>query len=59
MLIAHSTKKPLHSYLFPHLLSTTSAHPCYKHVAQIEDATLKFCEDVAGARRTQSPIDRL
>jgi hypothetical protein len=24
-------------------------------VAQKEDATLKFCEDVAGARRTQPP----
>jgi hypothetical protein len=26
-------------------------------VAQKEDATLKSCEDVAGARRTQSPVD--
>jgi hypothetical protein len=30
MLIAQSTVKPLHSYLSPHLLSTTSARPCYK-----------------------------
>jgi hypothetical protein len=30
MLIVQSTIKPLHSCLSPHLLSTTSAHPCYK-----------------------------
>jgi hypothetical protein len=29
------------------------------HVAQKEDATLKSCEDVAGARRTQPPVDCL
>jgi hypothetical protein len=28
-------------------------------VAQKEDATLKSCEDVAGARRTQPPVDCL
>jgi hypothetical protein len=28
--MAQSTIKPLHSFFFPHLLSTTSAHPCYK-----------------------------
>jgi hypothetical protein len=31
MLVAQSTIKPLHSFFFPHLLSTTSAHPCYNH----------------------------
>jgi hypothetical protein len=30
MLIAQSTIKPLHSSFAPHLLSATSAHPCYK-----------------------------
>jgi hypothetical protein len=30
MLIAQSTIKPMHSCLSPHLLSTTSVHPCYK-----------------------------
>jgi hypothetical protein len=28
--LSQSTIKPLHSYLSPHLLSTISAHPCYK-----------------------------
>jgi hypothetical protein len=28
--LSQSTIKPLHSFFAPHLLSTTSAHPCYK-----------------------------
>jgi hypothetical protein len=48
-----------HSFIPPHLLSTTSAHPCYIYVAQKEEATLKSCEDVVGARRTQPPVDCL
>jgi hypothetical protein len=59
MLIAQSTIKPLHSYLSPHLLSTTSAHLAINNVAQKEGATLKSCEDYAGARRTQPPVDCL
>jgi hypothetical protein len=27
--LSQSTIKPLHSFFSPHLLSTTSAHPCY------------------------------
>jgi hypothetical protein len=46
----------LHSFFSPHLLSMTSAHPCYKQVAQ-KEADLKSYEDVAGARRTQPPVD--
>jgi hypothetical protein len=44
--LSQSTIKPFHSSFPPHLLSTTSAHPCYIYVAQKEDATLKSCEDV-------------
>jgi hypothetical protein len=29
------------------------------NVAQKEEVTLKSCEDVAGARRTQPPVDGL
>jgi hypothetical protein len=57
--LSQSTIKPLHSFFPPHLLSTTSAHPCYLYVAQKEEADLKPCEDVAGARRTQPPVDCL
>jgi hypothetical protein len=28
--LSQSTIKPLHSFFTPHLLSMTSAHPCYK-----------------------------
>jgi hypothetical protein len=30
-----------------------------KNVAQNEEVALKSCEDVAGARRTQPPVDCL
>jgi hypothetical protein len=56
MLIAQSTIKPLHSSFSPHLLSTTSAHPCYIYVAQKEEANMKSYEDVLalGVRNPQS-----
>jgi hypothetical protein len=57
--LSQSTIKPLHSSFPPHLLSTTSAHRCYIYVAQKEEADLKSCEDAAGARRTQPPVDCL
>jgi hypothetical protein len=59
MLIAQSTIKPLHSFF---------SHTCWvrqvltlaiNNVAQKEEATLKSCEDVAGSRRTQPPVDCL
>jgi hypothetical protein len=59
MLVAQPTIKPLHSFFPLHLLSTTSAHPCYICVAQKEEATLKSCEDVATARRTQPLVNCL
>jgi hypothetical protein len=43
--------------LSPHLLSMTCAHLAINNVAQKEEATLKCCEDVAGTRRTQRPVD--
>jgi hypothetical protein len=57
--LSQSTIKPLHSFFSPHLLSMTSAHPSSIYVAQKEEADLKPCEDVAGARCTQPPVDCL
>jgi hypothetical protein len=31
----------------------------YIYIAQKEEADMKSCEDVAGARRTQPPVDYL
>jgi hypothetical protein len=59
MLIAKSTIKPLHSYLSPHLLRRQVLTLAINNVAQKEEAALKSCEDVAGARRTQPPVDCL
>jgi hypothetical protein len=59
MLNAHS---PVHYKAFAFILSST----CWvrqvltlaiNNVAQKEEATLKSCEDVAGARRTPPPVD--
>jgi hypothetical protein len=57
--LSQSTIKLLHSPFPPHLLSMTSAHPCYIYVAQKEEADLKPCEDVTGARCTQPPVNCL
>jgi hypothetical protein len=54
--LSQSTIKPLHSFFPPHLLSTTSAHPCYKQCCSKRESCY---EDVAGARRTQPPVDCL
>jgi hypothetical protein len=43
-------------HTFPHFLSTTCAHPCYKKCCSIRGS---YYEDVAGARRTQPPVDCL
>jgi hypothetical protein len=59
MLIAQSTIKPLHSF-FPHTCWVRQVRTlAINNVAQKEDATLKSCEDVAGSRRTQPPVDCL
>jgi hypothetical protein len=57
MLIAQSTIKPLHSYLFPHLLSTTGAHPCYKQCCSEGGSYSEVswrCWWVLGVRNPQS-----
>jgi hypothetical protein len=59
MLIAQSTIKPLHSY-FPHTWWVRQVLTlAINNVAQKEEATLEFVEDVAGSRRTQPPVDCL
>jgi hypothetical protein len=59
MLIAQSTIKPLYSF-FPHTCRVRQVLTlAINNVAQKEDATLKSCEDVAGSRRTQPPVDCL
>jgi hypothetical protein len=55
--MAQSTIKPLHSYLFPHLLSTTSTHPCYEQCCSdrgsSSEAAMKMLL-VLGVRNPQS-----
>jgi hypothetical protein len=59
MLIAQSTIKPLHSY-FPHTCWVWQVLTlAINNVDQKEEATLKSCEDVAGSRRTQPPVECL
>jgi hypothetical protein len=59
MLIAQSIIKPLHSYI-PHTCWVRQVLTlAINNVAQKEEATLKSCEDVAGSRRTQPPVDCL
>jgi hypothetical protein len=61
MLNAHnqSTIKPLHSY-FPHTCWVRQVLTlAINNVAQKEEADMKSCEDVAGARRAQPPVDCL
>jgi hypothetical protein len=59
MLIAQSNIKPLHSF-FPHTCWVRQVLTlAINNVAQKEEATMKSCEDVAGARRTQPPVDYL
>jgi hypothetical protein len=58
MLIAQSTIKPLHSYLSPHLLSTTSAHPCYKQCC-LEGVHEDDVKMLWSSRRMQPPVDCL
>jgi hypothetical protein len=56
-----NAQSPIHYKAFafilsPHLLSTTSAHSCYK---QCFSEGGSCYEDVASARRTQPPVDYL
>jgi hypothetical protein len=55
MLIAQSTIKPLHSFFSSHLLSTTSAHPSYKHCCSERGCYSEVYEDVLvlGVRNPQ------
>jgi hypothetical protein len=55
--LSQSTIKPLHSFFSPHLLSTKVLTIAINNIAQKEEATLKSCEDVAGSRRAQPPVD--
>jgi hypothetical protein len=57
--LSQSTIKHLHSFFTPHLLSTTMLNLAINNVAQKEEADLKSCEYVDGARRTQPPVDCL
>jgi hypothetical protein len=57
--LSQSTMKPLHSY-FPHTCWVRQVLTlAINNVAQKEEATPKSCEDVAGSRRTQPPVDYL
>jgi hypothetical protein len=50
----------IHTFpLSPHLLSTTRAHSCYKQCCTERGSCYGVCEDVAGARRTQPPVECL
>jgi hypothetical protein len=56
---SQSTIKPLHSS-FPHTCRVRQVLTlAINNVAQNEEATLKSCEDVAGSRSTQPPVDCL
>jgi hypothetical protein len=63
MLRAQSTIKPLHFILSSHLLSTTSAHPCYKQCCSeggsYYGVRRRWRKMLWSSRRAQPPVDYL